>query len=86
MIFTGLQLATIAKSKGVKVPNLADIVQKIMDNARKQGSVLGAVEFVNGELVVQDDDEDPIAKAAATADFFAQNPAAYDDYVASKRG
>lgn len=29
---------------------------------------------------------DSIAKAAATAEFFAQNPAAYDDYVASKRG
>lgn len=29
---------------------------------------------------------DPIAKAAATAEFFATNPAAYDDYIASKRG
>ena len=29
---------------------------------------------------------DPIAKASATAEFFAANPAAYDDYIASKRG
>ena len=41
---------------------------------------------IEGALSKSAGGADPIAKAAATAEFFAQNPAAYDDYVASKRG